>query len=373
MIENYLAMCGINIMAMSILGYMVYRNDLFDQKTRRHFLYAIMSIVVVIFAEMGTAYLAYPTETSRTWLTLFSVIGFSVSPFVPIVIALVFGSQSRVRRIIFSLPVFINLILTILSPVHGFIFRVLPDGSYFRGQWFILFIISYASSMIYLLIETMRAVRIYQNRNGTTLYWLFLLFLVGTLIQLVFPSVHTTWTSVSIAMIMYYAHYCDLLEKHDVLTNLLNRRSYEYHLPHLDIKGIASIIMLDVDDFKETNDKYGHQFGDECLRVIAGNIRASFSKIGTCYRIGGDEFCVLIEHTDESILQGAEASFQKRMEEDRGQDQRLPCLSFGHAVYDDPREGIKQAVDEADRRMYFHKHQQKQQQLQIQSEIMDNG
>jgi hypothetical protein len=59
--------------------------------------------------------------------------------------------------------------------------------------------------------------------------------LIGTALQLLFPLIHTTWISVSLAMIMYYAYYCDLLEKHDVMTNLLNRRSYEYHLPGLKI------------------------------------------------------------------------------------------------------------------------------------------
>lgn len=367
MTENYLAIGAINIMAMFVLGYMIYCNDLFDRKTRRHFLYAVLSIVLVISAELGTVCAAYPRGSAPILLVGFNVIGFCVSPFIPIMVASAFGNQYHTRRIVFSLPAVINLVLTMLSPVYGFIFRVLPDGSYFRGQWFFIYVISYASSMTYLFIETLRAIRIYHNRNQSTLLWIFLLFLLGTLIQLAFPSVHTTWTSVSLAMIMYYTHYCDLLEKHDALTNLLNRRSYEYHLPRLDMKGTACVIMLDVDDFKEANDNYGHQFGDESLRVIAGNIRASFGKIGSCYRIGGDEFCVLSEQTDENILRGAEAAFQKRMDEDKGQNHNLPRVSFGRAIYDDPHKGIKQAVDEADRRMFLRKQQHKQERMQNQS------
>ena len=360
MTQNHLAISGINILAMSILSYMVYCNFLFDPKTRRHFLYAVLSIAVVIIAEMGTVFPAYPMGSAQFLQNGFNVIGFSVSPFVPIMVASTFGNRFRIRGILFSLPAVINLIFTLLSPAFGFIFRVLPDSSYFRGPWFFMYIIAYIAGIVFLFVETLSAIKIYQNRNKPVLLWLFLLFLLGTVIQLLFPSVHTTWPSVSLVMIMYYTYYCDLLEKHDVLTNLMNRRSYEYHLPRLGAKGSGSVTMLDVDDFKLINDKYGHQFGDECLRVIAGNIRATFGKIGSCYRIGGDEFCVLSQAADENALMAAEAAFARRMDIDRGQNRRLPCVSFGSAFCNDTQKGINQTVAEADSLMFLHKQQHKQ-------------
>lgn len=360
MTENYLAISGINIIAMAILSYMVYCNDLFDSRTRRHFLYAVLSIAVVIIAEAGTVCSAYPVGSTQFLQNGFNVIGFSVSPFVPIMVASAFGNRFRIRGMLFSLPAVVNLVFTMLSPAYGFIFRVLPDSSYFRGPWFFMYIISYISGIVFLFVETLSAIKIYQNRNKSTLLWLFLLFLLGTVIQLVFPSVHTTWPSVSLVMIMYYTYYCDLLEKHDVMTNLMNRRGYEYHLPRLDAKKGAGVTMLDVDDFKKINDKYGHQYGDECLKVIAGNIRAAFGKTGSCYRIGGDEFCVLSQTTDENILRGAETAFVRRMEADREQNPHLPCVSFGSTVCNDPQKGIYQTVAEADSLMFLHKQQHKQ-------------
>lgn len=360
MTENYLALSGINILAMSILSYMIYCNDLFDPRTRRLFLYAVLSIAIVVIAEMGTVCSAYPIGRTQVLQNGFNLIGFSVSPFVPIMVASSFGNRVRIRGILFSLPAVISLVFTLLSPAYGFIFRVLPDSSYFRGPWFFIYIISYISGIVFLFVETLSAIKIYQNRNKSTLLWLFLLFFLGTVIQLIFPSVHTTWPSVSLVMIMYYTYYCDLLEKHDALTNLMNRRGYEYHLPRLDAKGSGSVTMLDVDDFKLINDKYGHQYGDECLRVIAGNIRASFGSIGSCYRIGGDEFCILGQQTDKNVLQAAETAFARRMDDDRRQNQHLPFVSFGSAVFNDPLKGVKQAVAEADSLMFLHKLQHKQ-------------
>ena len=58
------------------------------------------------------------------------------------------------------------------------------------------------------------------------------------------------------------------------------------------------VFLFDVDAFKAINDTYGHQYGDECLHTIAAAIRETFSSVGLCYRIGGDEFCVLSEALD---------------------------------------------------------------------------
>ena len=53
------------------------------------------------------------------------------------------------------------------------------------------------------------------------------------------------------------------------------------------------LIVFDLDNFKYINDTYGHQAGDQCLKVIAECLKKAYSRYGNCYRIGGDEFCVL--------------------------------------------------------------------------------
>ena len=56
------------------------------------------------------------------------------------------------------------------------------------------------------------------------------------------------------------------------------------------------LIVFDVDDFKHVNDVYGHVKGDLCLSVIANCIKGAYAQYGYCYRIGGDEFCVLLKN-----------------------------------------------------------------------------
>ena len=57
------------------------------------------------------------------------------------------------------------------------------------------------------------------------------------------------------------------------------------------------LIVFDVDNFKQVNDCYGHLQGDACLAAIAACLKKAYARCGYCYRIGGDEFCVLLKNT----------------------------------------------------------------------------
>ena len=58
------------------------------------------------------------------------------------------------------------------------------------------------------------------------------------------------------------------------------------------------IVYLDVNNLKIVNDKQGHEYGDELIKIAAKIIEDSFGKYGKAYRIGGDEFCVLLAGID---------------------------------------------------------------------------
>jgi diguanylate cyclase (GGDEF)-like protein len=76
----------------------------------------------------------------------------------------------------------------------------------------------------------------------------------------------------------------------DELTGLPGRRALNERLKMLG--GNFTIAMLDVDHFKRFNDTYGHDVGDEVLRLVASRIRQVRGG-GTAYRYGGEEFCIV--------------------------------------------------------------------------------
>lgn len=107
-----------------------------------------------------------------------------------------------------------------------------------------------------------------------------------------------------------------LLEKlasQDDLTGLSNRRQLEDVLKKESDRcrrygGALSLIMLDLDHFKNVNDTFGHDFGDHVLKEFAGRILACIRETDAAFRFGGEEFIVLLPETD---LEGAAAAAEK--------------------------------------------------------------
>jgi len=90
----------------------------------------------------------------------------------------------------------------------------------------------------------------------------------------------------------------------DALTGLGNRRAFDERLDREIERALAtgrplSVIVSDLDGFKEINDAYGHVNGDEVLRCAAEAMRAAVRDHDACYRWGGDEFAVLLPGVEQ--------------------------------------------------------------------------
>ena len=150
----------------------------------------------------------------------------------------------------------------------------------------------------------------------------------------------------------------------DALTGLGNRAAYlerlqecvKEHVPRL------GIVYLDVNNLKKVNDVHGHEQGDILIRTAADVINESFGAYGRSYRIGGDEFCVLID-TDamEGYDRGADM-FRKKIDAVNKNGKYIFQLQIAHGFIcceADSIETVEDAVKTADERMYHNKIQLK--------------
>lgn len=98
-------------------------------------------------------------------------------------------------------------------------------------------------------------------------------------------------------------HELELLSKTDPLTGLLNRRSFtsilDAELQRVQRgQGALSVLLLDLNNFKYLNDRFGHVVGDRVLKTVGQILTEETRPEDACARLGGDEFCVALVDTD---------------------------------------------------------------------------
>ena len=121
---------------------------------------------------------------------------------------------------------------------------------------------------------------------------LFMLPLLGVTALLIYQSTQQA---------LKRAHEAD----HDDLTGLLNRRTFDQHLTgfldsNRDLENPGVVVLLDLDGFKEINDRLGHHTGDLVLQGIAAQLTRCAPEASMIARLGGDEFAVLIPSVESS-------------------------------------------------------------------------
>lgn len=120
-----------------------------------------------------------------------------------------------------------------------------------------------------------------------------------------------------------------------------------------------SVIMCDIDHFKNFNDTYGHSCGDEVLKSVAKLIQNQTRSVDVAARYGGEEFCMLLPDTDAATAEIIAERIRKGIEamaiEYDGQKMSI-TLSLGVAQYDPDRDLTgKSVIDRADKAMYLAK------------------
>lgn len=143
----------------------------------------------------------------------------------------------------------------------------------------------------------------------------------------------------------------------DPLTRLKNRRSM--HQRFLSgVNADLTVIYLDVNRFKQINDTYGHEVGDQVLKSVAAHIEKVWK--GRCYRIGGDEF-ILIGKVDREEVSSLLEKLQRVPFQ--SQEQQLSfdiSVAIGISLPRRTFMSLQEVLNEADEAMYQHKQQSKQ-------------
>ena len=243
----------------------------------------------------------------------------------------------------------LHTLLQVVLSFSGVIIQVDAESSYTHGPLYEIYTVVYVAALFYAMFAVLRSGRKYQFGGVGFLVSVLVFVLSGMVMQMVDSTLRVDYVTTAISAIMLYVFTLDMIQQTDGLTGLINRRGFENTLAHL--REPCIILFFDVDCFKSINDTYGHAMGDRCLRLTGRALWEVYSRCGHCFRIGGDEFCViLMKHMQsvESLWDELVAAMAKARQE----EPVLPGLSMGYAIFDPDHLTPQEAVEEADQMMY---------------------
>lgn len=152
----------------------------------------------------------------------------------------------------------------------------------------------------------------------------------------------------------------ELVSERDPLTGLPNRRVLFRELEKaMEAKRPFALCYMDLDSFKQVNDTYGHDCGDQLLNGFAGRLQGALSPAGTLIRLGGDEFIAILYGVSERTI--AEERFRHMLKAIGSEPYRLgsvdlsPTVSMGLALYPSEACSLDELMRRADTDMYEHK------------------
>lgn len=144
----------------------------------------------------------------------------------------------------------------------------------------------------------------------------------------------------------------------DALTGMQNRAALIKAQQETAEEAGLVCIVLDMNNLKQVNDQYGHQEGDDMIVAAAQVIREVFGEFGTCFRIGGDEFVVLLKDKTTEQVDAALGRLKERISAENRGGRLLPCIAAG---YVERKEGepLSRMIQRTDARMYEEKQRMK--------------
>ena len=262
---------------------------------------------------------------------------------------------SDIRRNIYRTIGLISIVLLVINIFYPLVFSV-SDGRYQRGFAYIIFLIFAAFYILDSLFLYVKRVK----KNGSLKLFPVHIFLIpvilGVVIQAFFVEIAITWTSIAISVAGIMTALKNEIIFTDCLTGLYNRVYLEFlHKRACNKKDCwVSGIMIDLNGFKQINDNYGHAEGDLALCIVADLLRKSFSEYGVVTRYAGDEFVIMLNTTDDQLIQKIIKSAKKNFvtENEKNDKPYQLSASMGYAITNLSNETIDDFMNRIDEQMY---------------------
>ena len=283
----------------------------------------------------------------------------------------VFKTNFKAKRLIdilITIPIVIAFIGDVITIFTGWWFFIDDSGHYeIHNSYYIQIVINY----LYLIVPTIAAICkaiIVKSKSEKSEFVLYAVYMIVPVAATSFEDVIQTTPILGLGMLMIVQIIFLMIQSrqinNDALTELNNRRRLNQYLNDCLEKASTehpvTVLMIDINGFKNVNDRFGHLEGDHALKTVASALKQAGSKYGVFVgRFGGDEFCVISNnatYTPEEITRGISQTLDKDWNStNEAKEKYQLSVSIGFAVTTDAIVDSNRIIETADDMLYINK------------------
>ncbi len=333
-----------------------------------------VGIIVTLMLNTTLAALAYiPNGIDEPWAISMNVWVHSLllaSAYLPIAAWFayidhkIFNNFDNIKKrgVFYLIPFYVATLMVALNSVTGLMFTIEAGNEYTQQFGVVVVTVIMYLMLIALLYVAQRMKERINFKHIKVVFGFMLLPIAATILQMVVPGLNFLWPAFAFATFMAFL----LLEKDamlkDSLTKLNTRVALEARVKSkLRRHEPFSLIMIDLDEFKQVNDMFGHKVGDDALMVVASILEDSVKRTDMVCRYGGDEFLILVESPRPHAARYIKDRIKARISafNKKGVKPYMLAMSFGLNFYDHSAANIKHLLAEVDQLMYAEKDRNK--------------
>ena len=350
MSDLYTAIVFITLFTLFINIVDVMSNRLVSQKNKRE--------IIIVCLLMGTALIGEwvgvetnGADPSLIWLhKAAKLVEFCTAPTIGVAAAVAYGKVER-KRLAYAFLI-CHTLFELFAMINGLVFSIDRNNVYHREPLYWLYIAFFVATVIYCFVCMVIGYKHYQAKLNSVMLLVLCFLAFGVGLQIINSEMRVDFMCAAIGNLLLYNNRASVVNQVDKVTRLLNRRCFERSAEN--IKSNVCVLIFDINKFKIINDTYGHAVGDECLKDVAKILFAVYGKYGHCYRIGGDELCVIL-HKGTDKLAELNEKMQREAARLRPKYGNLFGVSLGYAFCDGKKTAFMDAMQKADEMMYENK------------------
>ena len=351
-ITNFFLLCI--ILVMTIICAQKYH----EHKMMSVCIFIIMGLVFALSVIDGVKLYTQKGAQNAFWTILLTSLSYFLRPVCLFMFILLSGQRARDKWFYILLaPLSLLLVVYVLPLIPAtkdavFTFGINEVGLlvFYPGNTPLRFAAHIVSAfyMIYLLYRNIATLQAKHFSHSLMIFICAFVVILAVVLETFYNedgSLELLTTSIAISVVFYYLYLFTERAKYDPLTGLLNRAAYYSDLPKMD-KDITGVIQIDMNGLKYLNDNFGHEEGDMALMTVSTILKKGCTRRMYVYRMGGDEFTVLVNKDDEGKIIDSIREIQSELAKTK-----YRC-SIGYAFRKGRETDVEELIKASEKRMY---------------------